>query len=77
MKPATLLTILRKNFKLIPYKCHTVQQLTNADKTARLAMSQRFRQEIENDTDWVRIVLFTDMAQFYLNGIVHSQNNTI
>ena len=45
MKPTSLLTILRKDLKLIPYKCHTVQQLSNADKTARLAMYQGLRQE--------------------------------
>ena len=52
MKPTSLLTILRKYSKLIPYKCHTLQQLSNAGKTA---MCQRFGQEIENK-NWERLV---------------------
>ena len=44
IKPTYLLTILRNDFKLIPYKCYSAQQqLSNPNKTARLAMSQRFR----------------------------------
>lgn len=74
MKPTSLLTVLRKDLKFIPYKCHTVQLLSNADKAARLAMCLRFRQEIGNGNDWIKNVWFTDEAHFYLNGIVNSQN---
>ena len=38
MKPTFLLTILKKDLKLISYKCHTFQQLSNSDKAAKLAM---------------------------------------
>ena len=74
IKPKSLLTIRRKDLKLVPHKCHTVQQLSNTDKTARLEMCQQFRQEIENDNDWIKNVWFTDEAHFYLNEIVNSQN---
>ena len=73
MKQTSLLTILKKN-KFIPHKCQTLHQLGNANKTARLAMCHRFRQEIKNANDWINIALFTDEAHFYLDGSVNSQN---
>ena len=77
MEPTSLLAILRTDLELIPYIRYTVKQLSNADKTARLLMFQRFRQEIENDNEWIRIVWFTVEAHFYLNGILNSQNCSI
>ena len=44
IKPSSLLTILRTDFKLVWYKYPLcVQKLSNADKTAKLAMCQRFQ----------------------------------
>ena len=37
-------------------------------------MCQQFRQEIDNDNDWIKNFWFTDEAHFYLKGIVNSQN---
>ena len=62
------------DLKLFSYKTHTVQQLSEADKTARVEMCLRCRQKIENDNDWIKNVWFTDEAHFYLNGTVNSQN---
>ena len=45
-KPSSLLTILRKDLKFIPYKYHTVQQFSYIDKTARLPMCQRFASNV-------------------------------
>ena len=74
MKQISLLIILTNDLKLIRCKCHTAQKFSNADKTVRLSICQRFYQEIENDNDWVKSVWFTDEAHFYLNGIINSQN---
>ena len=70
MKQISLLTILRKDLKLIPYKCHTVQQLSNPDKTARLGNVPT----VSNDNYWIKNAWFAGEALFYLNGIINSQN---
>lgn len=74
MKPSSLLTILKKDLKLTPYKMHNVQQLSMADKTARMEMCLRFHEIMDNDDDWIKNVWFSDEAHFHLNGNVNSQN---
>ena len=64
MKPTSLLTVLRKNFQLILYACHTLQQLSNFDKPEKLVRCQWFRQEIEN-YDWIKNVWLTDEALLF------------
>lgn len=74
MKPSSMLTILKKDLKLTPYKMHNVQQITEADKTTRMEMCLRFQEKMDNDDEWINNVWFSDEAHFYLNGNVNSQN---
>ena len=67
MKPSSMLTILKKDLKLTPYKMHNVQQLTQADKTTRMEMCLRFQEKMDNDDKWINNVWFSDEAHFYLN----------
>ena len=38
-----MLTILKKDLKLTPYKMHNIQQLRLADKAARMEICLRFQ----------------------------------
>ena len=69
MRPASLLIILKTDLKLLSYKWHAVQQLSNADKKSKISNVPTF------STINLRInVWFTDYAHFHFNRIVNSQS---
>ena len=74
MKPSSTLTILKKDLKLTPYKMHNVQQLSLADKAARMEMCLRFQEKMDTNDTWINNVWFSYEAHFYLNGSINSQN---
>lgn len=61
-----------------PYKMKVMQELKltgdNNDLVRRKNMCLWLRQEIENDSDFLRKIMWTDEATFTLNGIVNRQN---
>ena len=59
IKPSSLLTILKIDLKLHPYKLHNCQELSVFDKAARVKMCLQFRDKISRDPEWINNVWFT------------------
>lgn len=70
----TLLTILKEDLSLHPYRIQIKQKLTPQDKTARVRMCRWFLQKIEDDDDWLDNVWFTDECHFHLSGQINSKS---
>ncbi|GFU39748.1 transposable element tc3 transposase [Trichonephila clavipes] len=57
-----------------PYKiCHT-QELLDRDKLQRLSFAVNFLNRMTVDLSWPWNTLWSDEANFYLNGTVNTQN---
>lgn len=69
----TVMTILRKDLKLWPYKHQRVQQLKPGDHEKRMNFANLMLYESEG-LDFDNII-FTDEAHFYLHGFINRQNN--
>ena len=53
---------------------HNVQQLSLADKAARMEMCLRFQEKMNNDDNWINNICISDEAHLHLNENVNSQN---
>jgi len=65
--------ILRQQLRLYPYKLQLVQRLHRGDKAKRLRFC-RWILDKWGSPSFRRSLLFSDEANFYLNGQVHKQN---
>lgn len=70
---STVLKYLKRN-KWHPYKVQLVQELLDDDFDRRLEFCETMMNHCNNDPQFVRHVVFSDEATFYLNGIVNRQN---
>ena len=70
----TLHRILTEYLDLFPYRIQVMQDITKTEMKERLQTSLWFSEKIENITDWIRCVLFSDEANFLLSGHVKSKN---
>ena len=48
-----MLTILKNDLKYTRYAMHNVQQLSLADKAARMDICLRFQERVDNDDTWI------------------------
>lgn len=75
---ATVHKVVKKTFKLFPYKVTAVQQLQLLDSEKRLRYCEWFQDFIERKTiDILDVTFFTDEAWFHLSGYINSQNSRL
>lgn len=72
---ASVHRILKKDLNLYPYRIQIMQKLTPADMKKRVMMCQWFETKIEEDSDFLDNVWFSDEAHFSLCGHVNSKNS--
>lgn len=70
----SLWRILRKDLGLHPYKIKLTQELKPFDHLKRRRFVNWAQEQIENDADFHRKIIFSDEAHFWLNGFVNKQN---
>ncbi|XP_050530953.1 uncharacterized protein LOC126899769 [Daktulosphaira vitifoliae] len=70
----SLWRILRKDLGLHPYKIKLTQELKPLDHQKRRMFVNWAEQQLENDPDFHRKIIFSDEAHFWLNGFVNKQN---
>ena len=70
----SLWRILRNDLDLHPYKIKLTQELKLLDHQKRRMLLNWSEQQLENDSDVYRKIIFSDEAHFWLNGLVSKQN---
>lgn len=71
---STLWKILRKDLGLKAYKIKLLQKLEWHDHLRRRTFADWALNQLENDPDFYRKIIFSDEAHFWLNGYVNKQN---
>ena len=71
---STVHNILRNKLKLFPYKVQKGAYLKEDQKKKRLNFCNKLLEKDLNDKEYIHNVLWTDEANFYLNGYVNRQN---
>ena len=66
--------ILKSYFQLYPYRIQIKQTLTQNDMEKRVETCRWFKSKIEELTDFLQNVWFSDEAHFSLSGYVYSKN---
>ena len=66
--------ILRNDLGLHPYKINLTQELKPLDDQKRRMFVHWADQQLENNSDFDRKVIFSDEAHFWLNGFGNKQN---
>lgn len=62
------------DYKMFPYKMQVTQQLYEEDFALRVAMAETLLEKIENDTDFLDSIIFSDESTFRLDGTVNRHN---
>ena len=70
---STIHDILKKE-RFHPYKLQILHHLNEDDPDRRIQMCEWFLEQIAEDDDFLLNVLFSDEANFYVNGEVNKQN---
>ena len=70
----SLWRILRNDLGLHPYKTKLTQELKPLDHQKRRMFVNWVEQQLENDSDFYRRIIFSDEDHFRLNGFVNQQN---
>jgi len=70
----TIWTFLRKELKMFPYKLQIGQQLSDLDKSNRIQFAQFCREQLNEDSGYLRRIIFSDECSFSLSGGVNKQN---
>ena len=68
----TVWRIARANFH--PYKMQTMQQLLPTDHASRLLFANSVIERLDNESDFIDTVIFSDEAHFHLHGGVNTHN---
>ena len=71
---SSLRRILKKYFKLFPYKQQLTQQLNDSDYASWLQFSRGMLNIIRDNTDVLKNLIMSDEARFHLSGYVNKQN---
>uniref|UniRef100_A0A669B5E7 DUF4817 domain-containing protein n=1 Tax=Oreochromis niloticus TaxID=8128 RepID=A0A669B5E7_ORENI len=58
-----------------PYKLQLLQHLNEDDPDRRTEFAQKTKQKLEQDPQFTQKILFSDEANFYVNGEVNKQNH--
>ncbi|XP_033213781.1 uncharacterized protein LOC117170846 [Belonocnema kinseyi] len=70
----SLWRIVRKDLGLHPYKIKLTQELKPLDHQKQRMFLNWAEQQLENDPDFYRKIVFSDEAHFWLNNFVNEQN---
>ena len=70
----TLLTILKEDLSMHPYRIQLKHKITPQNQTARVRMCRWFQQRIEEEPDWLDNVWFSDESHFHLSGNINSKS---
>ncbi|XP_033213870.1 uncharacterized protein LOC117170932 [Belonocnema kinseyi] len=70
----SLWRIMRKDLGPHPYKIKLTQELKPLDHQKRRIFVNWAEQQLENDPDFHRKIIFSDEAHFWLHGFVNKQN---
>lgn len=71
---STLLNILHQHLHLYPYRAHCIHRLLSTDKASRITFCQRMLAKTRDDESFLANILWTDEANFHLNGAVNTWN---
>ena len=71
----TLWRILRTDLGLHPYNIKLTQELKPLDQQKRRRFVNWAEQQLENDSNFYRKIIFSHGAHFWLNGYVKKQKN--
>ena len=66
--------VLRKDSGMRPYHERPIHELKEPDKPRRVQMAHLLLQKIEEDPSFLNNIIWTDEANFCLNGAVNSHN---
>lgn len=70
----TIWRFLRRELKLFPYKLQLHQQISDEDKAKRIEFAQYCRNELGNESGYLKRIVFSDECKFSLSGQVNKQN---
>ena len=70
----TLWRILRNDIDVHSYKIKLTQELKTLDHQKRRIFVNWAEQQLENDSDCYRKIIFSHEAHFWLNGFANKQN---
>jgi hypothetical protein len=74
IRKTSLLTILKKDLKLHPFKIYDVHNLEPGDPAKRLRFAEKILQEFQLDQNFHKGIIFSDESNFNLNGGINHQN---
>lgn len=60
--------------KYYPYKCQSGQELKEDDHPKPVEFCEKFPEKVDEDPEFLKNVVFSDEASFYLNGAVNKHN---
>ena len=69
----TVWAIVRKELNMFPYRLQIAPQLSDADKTNRLAFAHLIKQKLQENPDFLQRILYSDECGFSLWGAVNKQ----
>lgn len=70
----TLRMILHKDLGMFAYKVQLVQELKQVDHPQRFRFAEWALNQLNDDPNFARKIIFSDKAHFYLGGYVNKQN---
>lgn len=74
LSQTTTWRILRKDLGLHPYKIVLTQELKPLDHRKRREFADFALEQLENDNDFFKKIIFSDEAHFHLSGAVNKHN---
>ena len=69
----TVWALVRKELKMFPYRLQIAPQLSDADKTNRLAFAHLIKQKLQENPDFLKRIVYSDECSFSLGGAVKKQ----
>lgn len=71
---STVYTVMRKRLRLHAYKIQIRQQIKPTDRPKRTDFAALMLNEIDDNPNFIKQVLFSDEATFHTNGVVNRHN---
>ena len=74
MPISTVYKVIKKKLRLHAYKNQIVQVLKLDDRLRRMAFATDMLRRIEDNADFLKRIMFSDEASFYVSSIVNCYN---
>ena len=68
------MSIMHQDLHMFPYKIQILQTETAANKAERLAFCQSVSRQIEDHSNFLDLIFFSDEKHFHLSGQVNKQH---